>query len=441
MFDRGEWKERIAWFEQARFGLFVHYGLYSIPARGEWVRSTERMPKGQYDPYFMEFDARDFRPEEWARLARRAGMKYAVLTAKHHDGFCLFHSALTDYQSANTPAGRDLVDEFLTAFRREGLRVGLYYSLLDWAHPDYPHYGDLHHPMRGNPEEGNEKRDFGRYLNYLHGQVKELCSNYGKLDLLWFDFAYDNLRGEAWRGRELVRMVRALQPDIVLNNRLEASGEGFGSLLGENPSDCCGDFVSPEQIIPPEGIRDGAGNPVPWEACVTMNNHWGFCAGDDRYKPPAMLIRKLVECVSKGGNLILNVGPDGRGSFPPRAVETLTEIGSWMEKNGESVFCCGPADIPKPDYGRVTAKENKLYYHVIDNPIGFLPLPGIKKEEIARIRLVETGTELPLAQNWITGNYPDTAFTSLGDNPVMPDIADTVVLVERKEKNHEPDGV
>lgn len=157
MFDRGEWKERIAWFEQARFGLFVHYGLYSIPARGEWVRSTERMPKGQYDPYFMEFDARDFRPEEWARLARRAGMKYAVLTAKHHDGFCLFHSALTDYQSANTPAGRDLVDEFLTAFRREGLRVGLYYSLLDWAHPDYPHYGDLHHPMRGNPEEGNEK--------------------------------------------------------------------------------------------------------------------------------------------------------------------------------------------------------------------------------------------------------------------------------------------
>ena len=174
-----ERSRRTEWFRHDRFGMFIHWGLYAIPARGEWVRSTEEMPEEPYLAYFREFTADRYDPKEWARLARQAGMRYAVLTAKHHDGFCLFDSQLTDYKSTNTPCGRDLVREFLDAFRAEGLKVGLYYSLLDWHHPDYPHFGDQNHPLRNHPEEGNEGRDFSRYLAYMHGQIRELLTNYG----------------------------------------------------------------------------------------------------------------------------------------------------------------------------------------------------------------------------------------------------------------------
>ena len=215
-FDREAYEKRMAWYTSARFGMFIHWGLYAIPARGEWVRSDERIKKEDYMPYFYEFDPVDYNPRQWAKAAKEAGMKYAVLTAKHHEGFCLFDSQYTDFKSTNTKCGRDLVREFLEAFRAEGLRVGLYFSLLDWYHEDYPHYGDKHHPMRDDPAYSNEGRDFGRYVEYLHNQVRELCTNYGKLDLLWFDFSYENenavMRGEAWRATELVNMVRQLQP-------------------------------------------------------------------------------------------------------------------------------------------------------------------------------------------------------------------------------------
>ena len=186
-FNRKEYEERMKWYKEARFGMFIHWGIYAIPARGEWVRSPEEMPEEEYMKYFEEFDPVDYDPKKWAKAAKEAGMKYAVLTAKHHDGFCLFDSALTDFKSTNTKCGRDLVREYLDAFRAEGLKVGLYYSLLDWHHPDYPHYGDQHHPMRNNPAESNEGRDFNKYLEYMHGQVRELCTNYGRLDLLYTD--------------------------------------------------------------------------------------------------------------------------------------------------------------------------------------------------------------------------------------------------------------
>jgi alpha-L-fucosidase len=179
-----------------------------------------------------------------------------VLTAKHHDGFCLFDSKLTDYKSTNTPCGRDLVREFLDAFRAEGIRVGLYYSLLDWHHPDYPKYNDPIHPMRNNPKFEQEHTDFDKYLDYMHGQIRELCTEYGKIDIFWFDFSYGSMRGEKWRASELVKMIRKYQPDVILDNRLEVSGEGFGSLVTSDPTDYCGDFVSPEMLIPPQGIRD-----------------------------------------------------------------------------------------------------------------------------------------------------------------------------------------
>ena len=432
MLDRTAYEQRTAWYRQARFGMFIHWGLYAIPARGEWVRSTERMPEADYLPYFREFSAPDFNPRAWAAMARKAGMKYAVLTAKHHDGFCLFDSRYTDFKSTNTPFGRDAVREFVDAFRAEGLKVGLYYSLLDWHHPDYPHYGDQHHPMRDDPSQDNAGRDFNRYLDYMHAQVRELCENYGQIDLFWFDFSYGELRGEAWRAGELARMVRALQPRALLDNRLEVSGEGFGSLVTDQPSDFCGDFVSPEQIIPPQGIRDAQGREVLWESCVTMNNHWGYCGRDRYFKPAGMLIRKLVECVSKGGNLLLNVGPDARGCIPPQSQQILARIGAWMEKNGDSIYGCGRADVPKPDFGYVTARGDTLYYHVIDAPIGYLPLHKTPGQQVSA-RLLATGEELDTRANWITGNYPDYAFVSLGPDPVLPDADDTVIAVKAKK--------
>ena len=436
-FNRQEYEKRMEWFQEARFGMFIHWGLYAIPARGEWVRSTEQMPEEAYLPFFDEFDPVDYDPKQWARAAKAAGMRYAVLTAKHHDGFCLFDSQLTDFKSTNTKCGRDLVREYLDAFRAEGLKVGLYYSLLDWHHPDYPHFEDAHHPMRNHPECGNEGRDFGRYLDYMHGQVRELCTNYGRLDVLWFDFSYGEgekaLRGEAWRAHELVTMVRELQPGIIIDNRLEVSGEGFGSMYEGDPKPWHGDFVSPEQIIPPNGLQDKNGGELVWEACATMNNNWGYAALDRFFKPAPMLIKKLVECVSKGGNLLLNVGPDARGNIPPQSLAILEEIGRWMDQNSESIYGCGKAGMAKPDMGRITRKGNTLYYHLFENTIGCMPLPGLRQEQVKAIRWLSTGAEVHIAKGWVYDNYPNVVFADLGPDPVLPDPVDTVLKVELAE--------
>lgn len=431
-FSREAYQRRTAWYTQARFGLFLHWGLYAIPARGEWVRSYENIPADVYDQYAKEFNPRDCDMHAWMEAARDAGMKYAVLTAKHHDGFCLYGSAYTDFKSTNTPAGRDFVREFLDAARDCGLRAGLYFSLIDWRHPDFPHYGDRYHPMRDNPAYGNENRNFDRYLEYLHNQVRELCTNYGKLDLLWFDFSYDHLRGDAWKATELMEMVRSLQPDVIIDNRLEVSGEGFGSLAACEPTPFHGDFVSPEQIIPPRGLVDAHGDPLVWECNCTMNNHWGYCATDHFYKPAPMLIKKLVECVSKGGNLLLNVGPDAEGRFPRESQAILKEIGAWMKENGESIYGCGPAGIEKPDYGRVTRKGNSLFFHLFENTIGPVPLFGVEKERIDCIRRLADGSEVPLSTSWVHSDYPDLAFADLGPDPVLPDATDTVLEVRLK---------
>ena len=436
-FDRDAYEKRMAWYTDARFGMFIHWGLYAIPARGEWVRSYEEIPKEDYMTYFDEFNPVDFDPKQWAKAAKEAGMKYVVLTAKHHDGFCLFDSQYTDFKSTNTKFGRDIVAEFVEAVRGEGLKVGLYFSLLDWYHDDYPHYGDAHHPMRNNPAYGNEGRDFSRYVTYLHNQVREICTNYGKLDILWFDFSYENenyvMRGETWKATELVSMVRELQPGIIIDNRLEVSGEGFGSMWEGNPSPYHGDFVSPEQIIPPNGLQDKQGRDLIWEACITMNNNWGYCAKDHFYKPAPMLIKKLVECVSKGGNLLLNVGPDARGNIPPQSMEILKSIGAWMKDNSQSIYGCGKAGMEKPDAGRITRKGNKLYYHLFENTVGPMPLPGLKKEQVGCVRYLATGAEVPLSNSWTSSNYPDIVFADLGEDPVLPDPVDTVLEVTLKE--------
>ncbi len=420
--------KRTQWMMQDRFGMFIHWGLYAIPARGEWIKSHKQITDEEYQNYFDEFDPVDYDPKEWARLAKEAGMKYAVLTTKHHDGFCLFDSALTDYKATNTKAGRDLVREYVDAFRAEGLKIGFYYSLLDWHHPDYPHYGDWYHPMRENEEWKDRKHNFDNYVKYLHGQVEELCTNYGKIDIFFFDFSYDKMYGDAWKAKELVKMIRSYHPDIVINHRLELTSSP--TIFTSEPAEYSGDFAAPEQMIPPEGMTDEAGNPIPWEACLTLDDHWGYCSGRNSYKPASLLIRSLVECCSKGGNMLLNVGPDSKGRFPDNAVKTLKEIGAWMKKNGESIYHCGDAGIPKPNWGWYTKNGNKVYAHITQESIF---LHSVKFPwKIKKIRLLTDGTERLPYKGFNTDGFPGYTFFALsgwGYTP-LPDPIDTVVEFE-----------
>jgi alpha-L-fucosidase len=428
---------RTQWFLQDRFGMFIHWGLYAIPARGEWVRSIERISVEDYQTYFDEFNPVHYDPRAWARAAKEAGMKYAVLTAKHHDGFCLFDSQLTGYKSTNTRCGRDLVREFLDAFRAEGLKVGLYYSLIDWHHEDYPAYGDRIHPMRDNEQYKRNPETFPRYLEYMHGQVRELVTKYGRLDIMWFDFSYGEMMGEKWRATELVEMIRSYQPHILIDNRLEGSGEHGGSIHTNHPSIYAGDFASPEQIIPPSGVTDADGRPVPWEACITLNNNWGYSSYDLSYKSSRTIIRKLVECVSKNGNLLLNVGPDAKGEIPKESLNILSEVGDWMRLNGDSISGCGQSSFAKPEWGRYTRRGNTLYAHVLEESVGPINLLGLAGK-IKKARLLADGAEVFLSRPWNTAQYPKDAFFNFAKPEVytypLPDGRDTVVELELFEE-------
>lgn len=428
-----ERRKRTEWFVNERFGMFIHWGLYTIPSEGEWNRSIEKITKEDYNRYFEEFDPINYNPSSWAKAAKDAGMRYAVMTAKHHDGFCLFDTKLTSFNSINTKAGRDLIKEYVEAFRAEGIKVGLYYSLLDWHHDDFPAYGDWHHPMRENEEYKDKQMDFNRYLDYMHGQVRELCTNYGKIDIMWFDFSYGDMCGEKWHATELVKMVRELQPGILIDNRLEASGEHSGSIKIKEPNIYSGDFASPEQFVPPEGITDNDGNPIPWEACITMNNSWGYVSADNIFKSPKLIIRKLVECVSKNGNLLLNVGPDASGIIPVESLSILSEIGKWMKKNGKSIYGCGKSMLAKPEWGYFTQHGKLLYAHVFDGNVGALPISGINGK-VKKVRLLSDGSEVKLLNAWNTKEYSDYTFINFGSNEVftypLPDDMDTVVEFE-----------
>lgn len=416
---------RLRWFQEARFGMFIHWGIYAIPARGEWVKQQESIPEEQYQPFFETFNPVDYDPRVWAKAARRAGMRYAVMTAKHHDGFCLFDSRYTDYKATNTLAGRDLIKEYVEAFRGEGLKVGFYYSLLDWHHPDYPIAGDAIHPFRNFSAYQQHTGNLPRYADYVRNQVEELLTNYGKIDIIWFDFSYGDMRGEAWKATELVKMVRALQPDILIDNRLG------GNIKAIEPEIYAGDFASPEQIIPPEGVTNEAGQPIPWEACITLNDHWGYHAQDKQWKSARTVVRTLVECVSKGGNLLLNVGPTARGEIPGECLRILDEVGEWMHRNGASIYGCGNADRPKPDWGRWTRNGKKLYAHLLDRGIGPINLRGLEgKVEYAR--LIADGSEVRLERPWNAAEYPDDAFVTF-QSAELPDDWDTVVELTLKD--------
>ncbi|HKU34391.1 MAG TPA: alpha-L-fucosidase [Paenarthrobacter sp.] len=396
------------WFEEARFGMFVHWGLYALPARHEWVMNREEITVADYAQYFRRFDPDLYDPREWARAARDAGMKYVVLTTKHHDGFCLWDSALTDYKASNTPAGRDLIEPYVEALRAEGLKVGFYHSLIDWHHPDFTIDGV--HPQRNaaDVERLNAGRDMSRYREYLHGQVRELLGNYGTIDYLFFDFSYAD-HGEFWGGKgrkdwdseALLAMVRELQPGIVVNDRLDIPG----------------DFVTPEQYQPAAPMMlDGV--PVTWEACQTLNGSWGYDRDNLDYKSVDLLIRMLVDGVSKGGNLLLNVGPTGRGNIDPRALASLAGIGEWMKLHSRSIHGAGTSPFTAPADARYTQRGDRLYVHLFAWPFEYVHLPGLAgKVEYAQLlndasevflREVDPGQQ---AMNMTPGGQPPGTLT------------------------------
>jgi alpha-L-fucosidase len=361
----------IARFRERRFGLFVHWGLYALAARGEWMRHYERTTNADYQQYFDHFDPDLYNPREWVAQAEAAGMRYAVMTTKHHDGFCLWDTDLTDYRAANTPYGRDLVRPFVDALRERDMGVGLYHSLIDWHHPQFPIDGL--HPLRDDAEAvaGNDQRDIAVYRRYLHGQVRELLTRYGPIDTMWMDFSYvdhlhdgtvvwDGKGAQDWGSEELLETVRALQPGILLNDRTGLPG----------------DFVTPEQYQP-SGPMTRDGQPVLWEACQTLNGTWGYDRDNRDFKSVGLLLRMLVDTVSKDGNLLLNVGPTARGEFDPVAAETLRGIGRWMRLHGRSIHGAGPsAFVPPPD-SRYTQRGDRLYLHLFAWPFDAVHLPGL----------------------------------------------------------------
>uniref|UniRef100_A0A540VG26 alpha-L-fucosidase n=2 Tax=Litorilinea aerophila TaxID=1204385 RepID=A0A540VG26_9CHLR len=419
-----------SWFTHDRFGLFIHWGIYALPARHEWVKSREMISDEEYQKYFDHFDPDLYDPSTWAQLAKAAGMKYFVVTTKHHDGFCLWDSALTDYKATNTPAGRDLLKPMVEAFRSEGLKVGFYHSVIDWHHPEFP--VDGLHPMRENLEfrEKARNRDVRKYAEYLHGQTRELLTQFGKIDIIWFDFSYSQRdwgwsRGkgkEDWQSEKLMAMVRELQPHILVNDRLEVGG----------------DFKTPEQYQP-AGRLMVDGKPVVWEACQTLNGSWGYHRDNLDWKPVDMLIRMLVDTVSKDGNMLLNVGPNARGEFEPRAIERLKGIGEWMRLHGRSIYGCGASQFTPPPDCRYTQRGNRLYLHLFAWPFRHVHLPDLGNR-VEYAQLLNDASEIQMrvvdphqqAQNTTMGGLaPNTLTLEL---PVQkPDVAVPVIELFLKE--------
>ena len=425
-----EQAERLKWFTDARFGMFIHFGAYSLAARHEWVKNYENLSDAEYRRYVDNFDPDLFDAREWVKAAKDAGMKYIVLTTKHHDGFCLFDSKLTDYKSTNTPFGRDLVREFADACHEAGMRCGFYYSLLDWHHPDYTK--DYWYPgcMRKSREELaalNEGRDFSKYVEYLHGQVRELLTNYGKIDVLWYDFSCQKpsepwwnkfKHTEDWKGVELMALTRRLQPGIIVNDRL---GHAVTA-----------DVVTPEQKKTDSWpMRNGAPAPS-WESCQTFSGSWGYHRDEATWKSLRQLLTMLVGNVSRGGNTILNVGPTGRGDFDARAMDRLAGIGRWMKRNCRAVYGCGPAPegIAAPEGTLLTynGERNRLYVHLVDYPIASLPI-GFA-DRVAYAQFLHDASEIRIKVPLDVSGVPRTDVSPSFILPVVkPDVEIPVIEV------------
>jgi len=419
--------ERMAWWREARFGMFIHWGLYAVPAGtykgervngiGEWIMNNGKIPVEEYEKFADKFNPIGFNADEWVRLAKNAGMKYIVITSKHHDGFCLWGSKIGIYNVVDaTPFQRDILQELAAACKKQGVKLCFYHSIMDWHHPDaqapfYPNYNDTN---KSNP-------NFDRYVeSYLKPQLRELLTNYGPIGVLWFDGEWVKDWTEP-KGKALYEYVRSLQPTILINNRV---GKGRQGMEGLNKSkEDAGDFGTPEQQVPATGLPG-----VDWETCMTMNDTWGFKSYDDHWKSTKEMIHTLVDVASKGGNFLLNVGPMPEGLIPQASVERLTEMGKWMAINGESIHGTTASPFGRPDWGRCTAKANKRYLHVFQWPAnGQLAVP-LAATTVDRAYLLadKKQARLPVTAgaDKVTISLPETA----------PDSIDSVVVLVLKSK-------
>jgi alpha-L-fucosidase len=370
---------RMAWWRDARFGMFIHWGLYAVPAGtwhgervnglGEWIMAQAKIPTSEYAQLAKQFDPVQFDADAWVKTAKDAGMKYIIITSKHHDGFANFDSKVSPYDIVDaTPYHKDAIKALASAAHRAGLRFGVYYSIMDWHHPDaqatsYPDYNSrtFHSP------------NFQRYVEtYMKPQLRELVTQYPEIDVLWFDGEWVADWSDA-QGQQLYDWLHTIKPSLIINNRVGHSRQGMGGMSANK--DAPGDFGTPEQRVPPEGLPG-----VDWETCMTLNDTWGFQTFDDNWKDTKTLVRTLVDVASKGGNLLLNVGPTSRGVIPAQSVSRLEEMGDWMRANGESIYGTTASPYGLPSWGRYTARPSagKVYAHVFDWPkSGKLVLTGM----------------------------------------------------------------
>jgi alpha-L-fucosidase len=381
--------ERMAWWRNARFGLFIHWGLYSTAAgewqgkpaagAGEWLLTNARADPAEYRRELLPaFTAEKFDARAWAELARDAGMQYVVITTKHHDGFCLWPSDLTDYDTASTPFRRDVMRELSDAVRAAGLRMGWYHSIMDWTHPDYL-------PRRSWDPRPAEGADMERYVAYMHGQLRELLTRYGPVDVMWFDGEWEPTWNHAL-GARTDDLVRSLQPQVIVNNRVDVGRAGMGGFTADETAR--GDFGTPEQTIPANGLPG-----KDWETCMTMNDTWGYKASDHNWKSSRTLIRMLCDIASKGGNFLLNVGPKGDGTIPEESVQRLMDIGAWLRVHGQAIYGTQASPFARPQaWGRVTqarrGDQTSLYLMVFDWPAnGVLRVAGLESKPTGALLL------------------------------------------------------
>jgi alpha-L-fucosidase len=371
---------RMRWWHEAKFGMFIHWGLYSVLGRHEWAMEEEGIPVPEYEQLAKRFTPQPDAARAWAKLARKAGQKYMVMTTKHHEGFCLFDTKFTNYCAPKQACGRDLVKEYVEAARAEGLRVGFYHSLMDWHHPD---------GARCARDEGARRR----FVDYIHGQIRELLTNYGKIDVLWYDVSWP-LDAQGWESERMNEMVFQLQPDIVVNNR----------------NGLPGDFSTPEQHIHAE--RSGRA----WESCMTMNDSWGYQRADDNWKSAKTVVRNLSACANGGGNYLLNIGPKPDGSIPEESVRILSAVGQWMDRNGATIYDSGPCQASNSVFANFTRKGNTLYIHVYFWPGGTVAIGGLQAKVVSA-RLFVSGKKVEFEQERFRVRFKGLPATA-PDDPV-----------------------
>lgn len=418
-----EKNKRMQWWREARFGMFIHWGLYAIPAgewkgetrHAEWIRTTAEIPLQEYNKFVSQFNPAGFNAEVWVRTAKDAGMKYITITSKHHDGFCLWDSKETDFDVMSTPFHRDILKELADACRKiGGIKLCFYHSIMDWHHPDY---NERRTWEKNRPVEGTDRKT---YINYMKNQLKELVTNYGDIGVIWFDGEWEGFWTHA-DGVDLYNYVRSLKPDIIINNRVD---KGRGGMAGMTTAGgYAGDFGTPEQEIPETGLPG-----VDWESCMTMNNNWGYNKADKNYKSAKDLVQKLVDIASKGGNFLLNIGPKADGTFPQESIDRLKAIGDWMKINGESIYGTTASPFEHIKWGRVTQKKSAdktlLYLHVFDWPQdGLLRLNGIANNP-QMVYLLATKEKLGVISN---GNSVIIQLPAAAPDPV-----NTVIVLEVK---------